>query len=50
LKIGIIIDQDSFAYGQVYTALSRTSGWANITVLLPSKVDVITNKVHRQYL
>lgn len=50
MKVGIIIDQDSFAHGQVYTALSRTSGWANITVMLPSDVDVIMNKVHRHYL
>jgi ATP-dependent DNA helicase PIF1 len=45
-KIGIAIDQESFAHGQVYTALSRTSGWDNICVLTLRDEDYITNKVH----
>jgi ATP-dependent DNA helicase PIF1 len=45
-KIGIAIDQESFAHGQVYTALSRTSGWDNIRVLTLRDEDYITNKVH----
>ena len=49
-RIGLIIDQDSFAHGQVYTALSRTSGWDNITVLLPEGLGHIENKVHKIYL
>ena len=49
-KIGLIIDQDSFAHGQVYTALSRTSGWDSISVLLPDTADYIVNKVYQHYL
>jgi hypothetical protein len=49
-RIGLIIDRDSFAHGQVYTALSRTSGWDSISVLLPDNADHIVNKVYRHYL
>jgi hypothetical protein len=49
-KIGVVIDQDSFAHGQVYTALSRTSGWHNIFVVLPAGDSHIANKVHRHFL
>lgn len=49
-KIGIVIDQESFAHGQVYTALSRTSGWASIYVYTLDNEHYITNKVHRHLL
>jgi hypothetical protein len=49
-RIGIIVDRDSFAHGQVYTALSRTSGWDNITVLMPCDDTFIVNKVYRHVL
>jgi len=49
-KIGLIVDQDSFAHGQVYTAFSRTSGWANVHVLMPEKDETILNVVHKHYL
>ena len=45
-KIGIVIDQESFAHGQVYTALSRSSGWDNIFVLTHGNENYIMNKVH----
>ena len=50
LKIGVVIDQDSFAHGQVYTALSRTSGWDRIWVMLPMTDEVINNMVHQHML
>ena len=50
IKIGIVIDQDSFAHGQVYTALSRTSGWDSICVLLPQGDSCMMNKVYPHYL
>jgi len=50
LKIGIVIDQESFAHGQVYTALSRTSGWGSICVLTHGDENYITNKVHQHCL
>jgi hypothetical protein len=49
-RIGVIVDRDSFAHGQVYTALSRTSGWDNITVLMPGNDTFIVNKVYRHML
>jgi hypothetical protein len=49
-RVGLIIDQDSFAHGQVYTALSRTSDWNNIRVMLNSDDDCIVNMVHRHFL
>jgi PIF1-like helicase/Helitron helicase-like domain at N-terminus len=49
-KIGIVVDQESFAHGQVYTALSRTSGWGSIHVITNGDEDYITNKVHRHLL
>jgi ATP-dependent DNA helicase PIF1 len=49
-KIGLIVDQESFAHGQVYTALSRTSSWLNITVMLPNDISHVTNKVHQHFL
>ena len=49
-RIGLIIDQDSFAHGQVYTALSRTSDWGNICVMLNSGDDYIVNIVYRHFL
>jgi ATP-dependent DNA helicase PIF1 len=45
-KIGIVIDHESFAHGQVYTALSRCSGWGNICVLTHNNEDYIMNKIH----
>jgi hypothetical protein len=50
LKIGIVVDQDSFAHGQVYTAFSRTSGWQNISVLLPALETTVTNMVYKHML
>ncbi len=35
--MGLIADRDTFAHGQVYTALSRTSGWSKIHVLMKEK-------------
>lgn len=49
-RIGIVVDQDSFAHGQLYTAFSRTSGWLNISVFVTSGDDFVTNLVHRSYL
>jgi hypothetical protein len=49
-RIGIIVDQDSFAHGQLYTAFSRTGGWMNISVYVTSGDDFVTNLVHRSYL
>ncbi len=49
-RIGIVVDQDSFAHGQVYTALSRTSGWDNITILMFNNDSFIVNKVYRHVL
>jgi ATP-dependent DNA helicase PIF1 len=49
-RIGIVIDQDSFAHGQVYTALSRTSGWDCIHVLMPDSDEHIENKVFHHVL
>ena len=49
-QIGFVVDQDSFAHGQVYTALSRTSGWDKITVVTPNGEDFIVNKVYRHVL
>ena len=49
-KIGVVVDQDSFAHGQVYTALSRTSGWERIWVMLPLGDEDISNMVHRHFL
>ena len=49
-RIGIVVDQDSFAHGQLYTAFSRTSGWFNISVFVTSGDDFVTNLVHRNYL
>lgn len=49
-RIGLIIDQDAFAHGQVYTALSRTSGWPHIHVLMPNNDSLITNVVYKHYL
>jgi hypothetical protein len=49
-RVGLIIDQDSFAHGQVYTALSRTSGWDSIYVLMSSDDDYIVNKVYHHFL
>jgi ATP-dependent DNA helicase PIF1 len=48
--IGIVIDQESFAHGQVYTALSRTNGWGSIFVLTQGDEAYISNKVHRHLL
>ena len=48
--IGIVIDQESFAHGQVYTALSRTNGWGSIFVLTQGDEGYISNKVHRHLL
>ncbi len=49
-KIGLVVDQDSFAHGQLYTAFSRTSGWDNIVVLMPSDDDNVMNLVYGHYL
>ena len=49
-RVGIIVDQDSFAHGQLYTAFSRTGGWMNISVHVTSGDDFVTNLVHRSYL
>jgi hypothetical protein len=46
--VGLIADQDSFAHGQVYTALSRTSGWAKIYVLMKDRF--LMNLVHKHVL
>ena len=49
-KVGIVIDMDSFAHGQVYTAFSRTSGWPNISVLLPKNDTDLINLVYKHML
>ena len=49
-QVGLYVDLDSFAHGQVYTALSRTSGWGKIKVFLPSGDEHIENKVHQHFL
>ena len=46
--VGLIADTDSFAHGQVYTALSRTSGWSKIHVLM--KERFLLNLVHKHVL
>jgi hypothetical protein len=46
--VGLIADTDSFAHGQVYTALSRTSGWAKIHVIMKEKF--LFNLVHKHVL
>jgi hypothetical protein len=46
--VGLFVDTDSFAHGQVYTALSRTSGWAKIHVLM--KEIFLFNLVHKHVL
>ena len=47
---GLYFEQDCFAHGQLYTALSRTGGWHALHVLLPPTETVLMNLVRQHIL
>ena len=47
---GLFFEQDCFAHGQLYTALSRTGGWHALHVLLPPHETVLMNLVRKHIL
>jgi ATP-dependent DNA helicase PIF1 len=50
-KVGLYITTGVFTHGQLYTALSRTRGWANIVVYSTLQIpELITNCVYRHVL
>jgi hypothetical protein len=49
-RAGLFIDTECFAHGQLYTALSRVSGWDKLAVLLPQNEKLIRNIVKKHVL
>jgi hypothetical protein len=47
-KVGLCMEYPVFAHGQLYTALSRTSGWENLFVFAPG--DCLINVVQQHVL
>jgi len=49
-KIGIVVETDAFAHGQVYVALSRVGSWSSISFYSPKGEHFINNKVCREIM
>ena len=47
---GLFFEQDCFAHGQLYTALSRTGGWQSLFVLMPPNESALVNLVRKHVL